>query len=109
MDGKVRSLDRREFVTLVGGAGVAAGLAPSLHALDLETSSERQPRTAQPAKAVAPGPDAAERELALLALDAATAAGASYADVRISRRHFESLSTRERQITDVSRSESFGV
>jgi len=109
MDGKVRSLDRREFVTLVGGAGVAAGLAPSLHALDLETSPARQPRTAPPAKAVAPGPDAAERELALLALDAATAAGASYADVRISRRHFESLSTRERQITDVSRSESFGV
>jgi TldD protein len=57
----------------------------------------------------APGPDAAERELALLALDVATSAGASYADARVSRHLFESLNTRERQITNVSKRESYGI
>ena len=39
--------------------------------------------------------DPIERELALLALDEATKAGATYADVRVSRHWFESVRTRE--------------
>ena len=53
--------------------------------------------------------DAAERELALLALDEATGAGASYADVRVSRHWFESVRTREEQITGVNFTESYGL
>ena len=57
----------------------------------------------------APGPDAAERELVLLALDAARSAGASYADARIMRGNIESITTRERQITGVSKTETYGI
>ena len=53
--------------------------------------------------------DPAERELALLALDEATRAGASYADVRVSRHWFESVRTREEQITGVNFTESYGL
>src|SRR5262245_18579523 len=109
--GRDRPLNRREFVTLVGGAGAAVGFRSSLDVLDFETRSrlELQSSAAARPRVVAPGPDAAERDLALLALDTATREGAGYVDVRISRRNVESLSTRERQITDVSRSESFGI
>ena len=91
------ALNRREFVKLMGGAAAVAGLS------GLRVDLEAQPRN------TAPGPDAAERELALLALDAAKSAGALYADVRIIRTQSESLGTRERQITNVSKSESYGV
>ena len=57
----------------------------------------------------APGPDAAEKELILLALDAVKSAGANYADVRITRGNSESISTRERQITGVGKSETYGI
>ena len=57
----------------------------------------------------APGPDAAERDLVLLALDAARSAGASYADARIMRGNIESITTRERQITGVSKTETYGI
>jgi len=53
--------------------------------------------------------DPTERELAFLALDAAVQAGASYADVRVSRHWFESLRTREEQITGVNFTESYGL
>jgi hypothetical protein len=94
-----QNLDRREFVRIVGSAGVAA--AAGLSRFEI--------LQAAPQANAAPGPDAAERDLALLALDAARSAGANYADVRISRHNFESLSTRERQITGVSKSESYGI
>jgi TldD protein len=48
------------------------------------------------------------RELAMRALDAARGAGASYADVRVSRNRNQDLSTRERQITGFEDSETFG-
>jgi len=92
------TLSRREFVKVVGGAGAAA--AAGLTALSVDLDAQRN---------TAPGPDAAERDLALLALDAARSAGALYADVRIIRSLSESLGTRERQITNVSKSESYGV
>ena len=46
--------------------------------------------------------------LADIALSTAKAQGASYADIRINRYRFESLSTREQQVQNVSRTQSFG-
>src|SRR5262245_19279269 len=90
-------LNRREFVKLMGGAAaLAAGLPEFAASLDAQQNT-------------APGPDPAERDLALAALDAAKSAGAAYADVRIIRAQSESLGTRERQITNVSKSESYGI
>ena len=48
-------------------------------------------------------------ELMAAALGAARAAGATYADVRIGRYRSQSIGTRERQITGVSDSESYGM
>jgi TldD protein len=48
------------------------------------------------------------RELAMRALDAARGAGASYADVRVSRNRNQSVATRERQITGFEDRETFG-
>ncbi|MEO2196249.1 MAG: DNA gyrase modulator [bacterium] len=56
-----------------------------------------------------PGPDPAERDLALYALDEAQSAGAKYADSRVSRHWTESVSAREDRITGVSKSESYGI
>ena len=52
--------------------------------------------------------EADHRELAMRALDAARAAGASYADVRVSRNRNQAIATRERQITNFEDSETFG-
>jgi len=92
-------MDRREFVKIAGVAGVAAAARPNA----LEVLIAPQQRSA------APGPDAAERDLALLALDAAKSAGAVYADARVSRGYFESVSTRERQVTNVGKSDTYGI
>jgi TldD protein len=51
---------------------------------------------------------AVSRELAMRALDAARAAGATYADVRISRNRVQQLGTRERQITFFNDQDTFG-
>ncbi len=48
-------------------------------------------------------------ELANEALDVARRAGASYADVRVGRYRRQSIATRERQVTGVSDSESYGL
>lgn len=52
--------------------------------------------------------DPATRELMMEALDAAKRAGASWADVRISRNRSNSIQTREKQVTDVVDSETMG-
>jgi TldD protein len=87
-------MDRRQF--LARGAALAAGAAftglPSL-------------AEAYPARFAA---DPAVRELAMRALDAAKLAGATYADVRVNRNRNQSVSTRERQITGLEDSETFG-
>ncbi|AHG88741.1 peptidase U62 modulator of DNA gyrase [Gemmatirosa kalamazoonensis] len=85
--------DRRDFLKTLGAAALTAGVAPRLLA--------EPPRTA-------PYTDPAVEELALYALQAAKDAGASYADVRFGRYRRQSVSTRERQVTGVSDSESFG-
>src|SRR5262245_2516596 len=89
-------IDRREFVKLAGSAGavLATGGWPPVLAFQ---------------QSEAPGPDAAERDLVLLALDAVRSTGASYADVRIQRGLFEGINTRERQITAVNKSETYGI
>src|SRR4029077_1278463 len=48
-------------------------------------------------------------DLANEALNAARSAGASYADVRIGRYRRQYISTRERQVSEVSDDESYGV
>src|SRR5258706_16169296 len=88
--------DRREFVKLAGAAGIAAANGAWDPAFAFQQNT-------------APGPDAAEKDLVLLALDAVRSAGASYADVRITRGNTEAIATRERQITNVSKSETYGI
>lgn len=51
----------------------------------------------------------AERELLARALETAKQKGASYADVRINRYLRQSINTREKRVTNISNSESFGV
>ena len=89
-------MDRREFVRAAGAAGVAASVGEWEPAFAFQQNP-------------APGPDAAEKELVLLALDAVKSAGVTYADVRITRGNTESIATRERQITNVSKSETYGI
>jgi TldD protein len=84
---------RREFI--ITAATIAAGGPLAL-----------QPRAQAPKPAEA---DPAAIEVANEALDAARRAGASYADVRIGRYRRQTIGTRERQITGVSDSESYGL
>ena len=57
----------------------------------------------------APTADPLALEVANEALNAARRAGATYADVRVGRYRRQSISTRERQITGVSDTESYGL
>ncbi|MDO8665886.1 MAG: DNA gyrase modulator, partial [Gemmatimonadales bacterium] len=84
------ALTRREFVKQTSAAAAAAGLVT--------------PAMARPL----PQADASVRELALLALDAARSAGASYADVRVHNVRNQSVSTRENRVTGLNDGESFG-
>lgn len=95
----VNQIDRREFVKIAGVTGVA--LAAGTGAFGCGPTA--------PIIGSGPAPDATERELALFAIDEAISAGAGYVDVRISRHWNESVSTREERITNVSRSESYGI
>ncbi len=81
-------MDRRDFVISTAGTAAALALARPLRA--------------------APQADAAIRELCLRALEAARAAGAVYADVRVNRNRSQSVATREQQITGANESETFG-
>jgi TldD protein len=88
---------RRDFIrtSAVAAAGVAIGSRTALGA----------PLTyLQP-----PGADPFVDSLALEGLNAAKAAGATYADVRIGRYRRQFIGTRERQVTGVSDSESYGI
>ncbi len=88
-------VNRREFMKL-GAAAVGGGLgAAGCARPDGETR--------------APSTLSLDHEVALAAIEAARAAGASYADARVSRHASESVSTREGQITGVSHSASAGL
>jgi TldD protein len=92
-------MKRREFV-LQGGA-MAAGLA---------AGSSLLPRilAAQPSVREDWLDDPQTKALALRAIDAARSAGATYADVRISRNRQQALGTRERQITFFNDADTYG-
>ncbi|HEX2203225.1 MAG TPA: TldD/PmbA family protein [Longimicrobium sp.] len=87
---------RREF--LLQGTAMAAGLAAGQAAL---------PRLAQ-AEARRYLDAADTRDLANRALDAARRAGASYADIRISRNQSQAMGTREEQITFFNDADTYG-
>jgi TldD protein len=55
-----------------------------------------------------PQADASIRDMAMLALDTARSAGASYADVRVSRAQSQSVATREDRVTNLSDSDTMG-
>lgn len=90
--------DRRDFLKVVGVATAAAAIARPAEAAE---------RLARRSGLLSAEPDLTA--LAAVALDAARAAGASYADVRFGRYRRQAVGTRERQVTGVSDSESFGV
>jgi TldD protein len=88
---------RREFITATAAtAATIATFGPAA----LEPRAQSLP---------APAADPAALEVANEALDAARKAGASYADARVGRYRRQSIATRERQVTGVSDSESYGL
>jgi len=63
-----------------------------------------------PAQLLEPGLDVAQKKrLADVALNAAKAAGATYADVRIGRSLSQGVFTREKQVQNIASTENFGV
>ncbi|MGQ0714510.1 MAG: TldD/PmbA family protein [Gemmatimonadaceae bacterium] len=92
---------RREFLTQAAAASAAIGIAGCAPAAT-------PPPPAPAAPAAAAGGDPTFKDLAMLALDAAKSAGASYADVRISRNRNQALFTRERRVQNLVDNETFG-
>ena len=88
---------RRDF--LVQSTALAAGLT---------AGSALLPGLASASAPVLEMDDPQVKELAMRAVDAARRAGATYADVRISRNRQQSIGTRERQITGFNEGETSG-
>ncbi len=87
---------RRDFLKSTSAIAIAAAVArPSL--------------AQRPPVLLTREPSAPPAELAMTALQAARDAGASYADARVGRYRRQSVGTRERQVTGVSDSESYGI
>ena len=95
------STSRRDFLKTGAAAAAATLAAPRL--LSAAEALERSPYL------IAPRAEANVEDLAAEALTAARDAGASYADVRVGRYRRQSISTRERRITGVADSESYGI
>ena len=92
---------RRDFVGLTG---LAAG------ALFLPEFPSFGGTPVDPARLLEPGLDVAQKKrLADAGLNAAKAAGATYADVRIGRYLNQSIFTREKQVQNLASGESFGA
>jgi TldD protein len=90
---------RRDFLRAAAAATAVAGLGSCAQAGTL----------APPPSATPSSGDASINDLVLEGLNAARSAGASYADARIGRYRSQFVATRERQVTGVNDSESFGV
>jgi len=90
-------MKRRDFVLRSAVAGGALSLLDVRELL------------ARPARADDFVFEVQEQELAFRALDAARSAGATYADVRVSRNRSQRVSTREQQITGLSDNETMGM
>jgi TldD protein len=96
------STSRRDFLKTSAGAAAATLVAPHLlHAA--------APFNALTPYLAAPTAETYVLDLAAEALNAAKDAGASYADVRVGRYRRQSVNTRERRITGVADSESYGL
>jgi len=96
------STSRRDFLKTSAGAAAATLVAPHLlHAT--------APLNALTPYLAAPAAETYVLDLAHEALNAAKDAGASYADVRVGRYRRQSVNTRERRITGVADSESYGL
>ena len=96
-------MKRRDFLVhgslLAAGAGGLATARPGpLHALARNGTVPGRPAF-----------DPEMERLLMLALDEATGAGASYADARIARVRNQSIGTRERRVTNLADSETFGL
>ncbi|MEN8375998.1 MAG: TldD/PmbA family protein [Gemmatimonadota bacterium] len=92
---------RRDF--LVRGSLLAAGVGGL-------ASNPPPAAAARPGlRSVRPSIDPELERLLLLALDEASRAGATYADARIARVRNQSIATRERRITNLTDSETFGM
>jgi TldD protein len=87
--------DRREFLKKAGAAAIGAAVMPGL-------------AHGRASGGATPG-DGPGKDLLMAALQTARDAGASYADARLGRYRRQSVSTRERQVTEVSGAESFGI
>ncbi|MDB4889125.1 MAG: peptidase modulator of gyrase [Gemmatimonadetes bacterium] len=96
------STSRREFLKTSAGAAAATLVAPHL-------LNAAAPFNALTPLIVAPTAETYVLDLAHEALNAARDAGASYADVRVGRYRRQSVNTRERRITGVADSESYGL
>ena len=101
------SSSRRDFLKTASAAVALAGCGRAASTLDTVPSPQQAaPGPALPQSSPA---DASVRDLAMEALNVARDAGASYADVRFGRYRRQSINTRERQVTNVSDTESYGV
>ena len=89
---------RRDFLKTAGAAAVVGACAKA----GVVTTATQPPTRVE-------GGDSATNDLALHAIQVAKDQGASYADARIGRYRRQGISTRERQVTAVFDSESFGI
>ena len=87
---------RRDFIKTTAATAAAIAAAPVSDLALAQTLA-------------APAADPLALELANEALDAARSAGASYADVRVGRYRRQTIATRERQVSGVNDSESYGI
>jgi TldD protein len=92
---------RRDFLRTGAVAAAATIAGPRL--LSAAESIERSPYL------IAPNADSYADDLMAIALQAARDAGATYADARIGRYRRQSVNTRERRVTGVSDTESYGI
>src|SRR5690606_19355192 len=93
-------MKRRDFIHL-SGMGLGALATSGLVMMGNPVSAEQL---------LIPGMDpAAKKVLADIALNAAKSKGATYTDVRIGRYLRQNVSTREKNVQNISNSETFGV
>jgi TldD protein len=90
---------RRDFLRTGGAAAAGLALSPGFAHGIVDPSALRRTSVG----------DAFDRDLASAALDAATRAGAGYADVRISTNRSQNVGTREQIVTGLSDSETSGL
>ncbi len=86
-----RQFSRRDFMRFAGSSAAASSLITLPHTVAAQSMTS------------------SERALLLLAINVARDAGAQYSDGRVIRTQFEAVGTRERRITQVQSTDSFGI